>query len=284
MPLFVTVTPGTTITSSTTLDPATLNLLGTPAIDVVGTVDGGSLSLSAGSVNTTELAAKAVTFAKMQDVGTNILLGNDGSGTAIEQITPNTTNFEFGSGTFALKNRGVSEAKLFEVTTKKLLGRNATTNGDVQQISLASSLSLSDAGVLSVAKPVVGFWQDGTPQTIPASGATLTREHGLGYAPNIIDAFLFCDDAGGSNGYSSGDFVHHSLFQLVTGSEARQAFYLFLDVSNVNNILCKRGASLSGSSETGIAMPNKTTGVFSSPMTAAELAKWKIVLKAIRFN
>lgn len=284
MPLFVTVTPGTTISNSTTLDAATLNLLGTPSIDVVGTVDGGSLSLSAGSVNTDELAANAVTFAKMQAVSASVLLGNDGSGTAIEQITPNTTNFEFGSGTFALKNRGVSEAKLFEVATKKLLGRNATTNGDVQQISLASSLSLSDGGILSVANPVIGFWQDGTPQTIPAAGATLTRSHGLGYAPNIIDAFLFCDDAGGSNGYSNGDFVHHSLFQLVTGAEARQAFYLFLDVSNSNNILCMRGALLSGAINTGIAMPNKSTGVFSGPMTSTELAKWKIVLKAVRFT
>ena len=63
MPLFVTVTPGTTITSSTTLTPSTLNLLGTPSINVTGSVDGGTLSveseLGAGATFTMELPLAA---------------------------------------------------------------------------------------------------------------------------------------------------------------------------------------------------------------------------------
>lgn len=61
MPLFVTVTPGTTVTSTTTLSASTLNLLGTPTVDITGTIDGGSLTLGASSVGTTQLQTGAVT-------------------------------------------------------------------------------------------------------------------------------------------------------------------------------------------------------------------------------
>lgn len=289
MPLFVTVTPGTTVTNSTTLDATVLNLLGTPAIDVTGTVDGGSLSLSAGSVGTNELSDNAVTNTKLADMtGPSVKGRQTGTGDP-QDVTIDNSTVEIAtvssSPTLRLKDGGVSYAKIQNTAAgSRLIGRAAATGGTVGEISVGSGLSLSVGGVLSSSIPFVGFWQDGTPQTVPASGATLTRSHGLGYAPNFIDAYLFCDDAGGSNGYANGDLVHHSLFQLVTGSEARQAFYLFLDVSNGNNILCKRGASLPGSIETGISIPNKTTGVFSSPLTTAELAKWKIVMKAVRFS
>jgi hypothetical protein len=43
MPLFVNVTPGTTITPTTTLSASTLNLLGTPTVNITGTIDGGTL-------------------------------------------------------------------------------------------------------------------------------------------------------------------------------------------------------------------------------------------------
>jgi hypothetical protein len=289
MPLFVTVTPGTTVTNTTTLDATVLNLLGTPAIDVTGTVDGGSLSLSGGSVGTNELSDNAVTNTKLADMtGPSVKGRQTGTGDP-QDVTIDNSTVEIAtvssSPTLRLKDGGVSYAKIQNtVNGSRLIGRAATAGGTIGEIEVGSGLSLSVGGVLSSSIPFVGFWQDGTPQTVPASGATLTRSHGLGYAPNFIDAYLFCDDAGGSNGYANGDLVHHSLFQLVTGSEARQAFYLFLDVSNGNNILCKRGASLPGSIDTGISIPNKTTGVFSSPLTTAELAKWKIVMKAVRFS
>ena len=52
MPLFVNVTPGTTISSTTTLSASTLNLLGTPTVNITGTIDGGTLTLGSNSVNT----------------------------------------------------------------------------------------------------------------------------------------------------------------------------------------------------------------------------------------
>ena len=67
MPLFVTVTPGTTITSSTTLSAATLNLLGTPTVDITGTVDGGTLTIGANTVDTAAIQNLAVTTGKLAD-------------------------------------------------------------------------------------------------------------------------------------------------------------------------------------------------------------------------
>lgn len=65
MPLFVQVTPGTTITSTTTLSASTLNLLGTPTIEITGTIDGGTLTLGAASVGSTQLQTGAVTADKI---------------------------------------------------------------------------------------------------------------------------------------------------------------------------------------------------------------------------
>ena len=276
MPLFVSVTPGTTVTNSTTLDATTLNLLGTPSVDVTGTVDGGSLSLSAGSVGTNELAANAVTFAKMQTVTANRLLGNDGTGTAIEEITPNTTNFEFGSGTFALKNRGVSEAKLFEATTKKLLGRNATTDGDVQQITVGTGLTLSDAGTLSVSA-AVKTWTS-SELTVPNAGATESITFAsttLGGAPDIVAAYLKCVDAGGDATYALNDTLEIGMITGDVGDTEVPAFSVYLNSSSVNILRGNSGVGLL------LIVPEKTTGYAIAQMTAS---KWRLIVKLLKFS
>ena len=67
MPLFVNVTPGTTISSTTTLSASTLNLLGTPTVNITGTIDGGTLTLGANSVNSDAIQNLAVTTGKIAD-------------------------------------------------------------------------------------------------------------------------------------------------------------------------------------------------------------------------
>lgn len=277
MPLFVSVTPGTTVTNSTTLDATTLNLLGTPSVDVTGTVDGGSLSLSAGSVGTNELAANAVTFAKMQTVTANRLLGNDGTGTAIEEITPNTTNFEFGSGTFALKNRGVSEAKLFEVTTKKLLGRNATTDGDVQQITVGTGLTLSDAGTLSVSASVK-TWTS-SELAVPNQGATQTITFSsttLGGAPDIIAAYLKCVDPTGDATYALDDIVELGTFIGDFADTEVPGFGVYLNSTSVNIL-----RMTNGNLTMGLLLPGKTTGI---PIHSVTSSKWRLIVKLLKFS
>jgi hypothetical protein len=77
MPLFVNVTPGTTISPTTTLSASTLNLLGTPTVNITGTIDGGTLTLGTNSVNSDAIQNLAVTTAKIADGNvTNIKLAN----------------------------------------------------------------------------------------------------------------------------------------------------------------------------------------------------------------
>ena len=158
MPLFVTVTPGTTVTSSTTLDAATLNLLGTPSVDVTGTVDGGTLSISSGSVQLSALYPQA----------TGTLVGN-GSGSSASPVALTSTDLAFTSTTVNIGSGAVVEAKigaravtagkLFAVdgtSGAKLLGRYTASSGDVETLTLGSNMTVT-GGALNTLRPLVSF-------------------------------------------------------------------------------------------------------------------------------
>lgn len=154
MPLFVTVTPGTTVTNSTTIDATVLNLLGTPAIDVTGTVDGGSLSLSHGSVGTDELAANAVTNAKMATMAANTLKGNNTGATAVpsDLAVPDVKNLlainpagglENSGNNIQIASAGVVYSKIQNVSANKLLGNPTGSAAAPAEITLGSGLSFN---------------------------------------------------------------------------------------------------------------------------------------------
>ena len=138
MPLFVTVTPGTTVTSSTTLDASTLNLLGTPSVDVTGTVDGGSVSITNGSVQLAALVAQA-----------NATIVGNGSGSSNSPVALDaSTDFAFTPTTFLIKPAAVTYAKIQNVSNdNRLLGR-AGGGATVAELTVGSGLLLS-AGQLS---------------------------------------------------------------------------------------------------------------------------------------
>lgn len=152
MPLFVTVTPGTTISASTTLDASTLNLLGTPSVDVTGTVDGGSVSITSGSVQLASLVAQA-----------NATIVGNGSGSSNSPVALNASaDFAFTPTTMAINtnavttakiaNSNVTYAKIQDVVDARLLGRSAGSTGVVQELTVGSNLTLS-AGALNALRP-----------------------------------------------------------------------------------------------------------------------------------
>ena len=269
MPLFVTVTPGTTVTNSTTLDATTLNLLGTPSVDVTGTVDGGSLSLSAGSVGTTELASDAVTFAKMQNIDSDRLIGRDSAGSGDpEQITVGGGLQFTGSGGVEIAARGVTEAKLFEVTTKKLLGRNATTNGDVQQITVGGGLALSDGGVLS-ASNTISTYSSPSGLAIPAAaGQVAGFNHSLGGYPSSYVVFAQCVNVSGSNGFANGDRVSIDSIQ---GDSDVPAFVAWATNAQLG---------LRRTNQVNLYLNNKSTGA----RTIISSLDWQLYFEAVRFS
>lgn len=283
MPLFVTVTPGTTVTNSTTLDATTLNLLGTPSVDVTGTVDGGSLTLSAGSVTTVAIADNAVTFAKLDNIDSDRLIGRDSAGSGDpEQITVGGGLQFSGSGGVEIAARGVTEAKLFEVTTKKLLGRNATTNGDVQQITVGGGLALSDGGVLTASSTFIKYTSPagiGVPASV--GGQVTPVEHQLSGVPSIFRVYARCVDASGSTGYSVNDIVPIECF-MANGYTSTP----FVNWADASYLGLRRNAT-----NPMIYLPHKTTGI-AVQMTnndgtvsgSAQLTKWNILFEAVRFT
>jgi hypothetical protein len=142
MPLFVTVTPGTTVTSSTTLDASTLNLLGTPSVDVTGTVDGGSITLGVQSVPLTSLYYQA----------DQTIIGN-GAGSSASPVALTTTDLVLTATTVNIKTAAVTTAKIADsnvtyakiqnVADARLLGRSNGTAGVVQELTVGSGLTLS---------------------------------------------------------------------------------------------------------------------------------------------
>lgn len=155
MPLFVTVTPGTTITPTTTLSASTLNLLGTPSVDVTGSVDGGTLSVADGSLS----------LSKFAPITGNRLIGN-GNSVSAYPAELSSTDLTFTSTTVNVATSAITESKLAAraatfakiqaIGTGKLLGRTTASSGDIEELTVGSGLTLS-GGTLSALRPRTVF-------------------------------------------------------------------------------------------------------------------------------
>ena len=278
MPLFVTVTPGTTVTNSTTLDATTLNLLGTPSVDVTGTVDGGSLTLSAGSVTTVAIADNAVTFAKLDNIDGDRLIGRDDAGSGDPtQITVGGGLQFTGGNAIEIGNGLVTYAKIQNTANgKRLIGRAGTAGGIVDEITVGTGLTLSDAGTLSVSASVK-TWTSAE-LTVPNAGSTESITFAsttLGGAPDIVAAYLKCVDAGGDATYALNDTLEIGMIIGDISDTEVPAFSVYLNSSSVNILRGNSGIGML------LIVPQKTTGYAIAQMTAS---KWRLIVKLLKFG
>ena len=80
MPLFATVVPGVQVNNNTLIDAALLNLIAQPSVSVVGSVDGGSITLGAGSIGTSSIIDANITLPKIELATANSVIGRGTGG------------------------------------------------------------------------------------------------------------------------------------------------------------------------------------------------------------
>jgi hypothetical protein len=142
----------------------------------------GDVTASANS-NATTIASNAVTYAKMQDVSAaSRLLGRGDSGSGDPQeitlgsgltMTGTTLSSSGGGGvsdgdkgditvsgggtTWTIDNGAVTLAKLQNITTERLLGRDSPMTGAVEEIAVTGGIEFSDVGSIQIADGGITF-------------------------------------------------------------------------------------------------------------------------------
>lgn len=142
MPLFVTVAPGAVVSDNTPIDAALLNLLAQPSVSVVGSVDGGSLALGAGSVIANSLASNAVTTAAIADGAvTAAKLGVLAVTTAkIDALAVTTAKIDINAVTTAkILDANVTLTKIAAITAGNIVGTG--TGGTGNSLAISSGLT-----------------------------------------------------------------------------------------------------------------------------------------------
>ena len=119
---------------------------------VLGRTGGGDLVFA--QIDTGQIADNAVSFAKIESVSSDRLLGRDTAGLGnVEQILV-TSGLEFtGGGAVRIADNGVTNAKLRDSIATSVIGRSANSTGDPADIQAGAVGQVLRQG----AGPVLGF-------------------------------------------------------------------------------------------------------------------------------
>lgn len=165
-----------------------------PSGGTVSDGDKGDITVSASGATWT-IDNTVVTFAKMQNIATDRLLGRDTAATgSVEELTVGG-GLEFtgsagiqrsaltgdvtataGSNATTIANDAVTFAKMQNVTTDRLLGRDTAGTGDVEEISLSTGLEFTGSTSIRI---TAAYQAVGTQEIwIPASAMIATTTGG----------------------------------------------------------------------------------------------------------
>jgi hypothetical protein len=94
--------------------------------------------------------ARSVTFAQIEEIATDTVLGRDTAGSgSIEELTLGTT-LAISGGALGVPDDGITFAKIQNIATDRVLGRDTASDGDIEQLTLGSGLAIS-GGALNTA-------------------------------------------------------------------------------------------------------------------------------------
>ena len=139
------------------------------------TVNANDIAITAGGVDTTQLADESVTLAKMAHMATDSLLGRDTAGTGdVEVLSPATVrtilnvadganNYTHpnhtgdvtstGDGATVIANNAVTLAKMADMATDSFLGRDTAGTGDPEVLSAATARTILNVADGAEPKP-----------------------------------------------------------------------------------------------------------------------------------
>ncbi len=142
------------------------NLSGTNTGDQTITLTGDVTGSGTGSFTTT-ISNDAVTFAKMQNIATDKLIGRDTAGTGDPEEIGVGGGIEFtgsgaiqrsaltgdvtasaGSGSTTIADNTVNFAKMQNIATDKLVGRDTTGTGDPEEIGVGGGIEFTGSGAI----------------------------------------------------------------------------------------------------------------------------------------
>ena len=136
----------------------------------------------ANSTITVSVTANGVTFAKIQQIATDRLVGRDTAGTGnLEQLTVGNALEFTGAGGIGVANNGISDARLRDSVAVSVIGRSANSSGDPADIAASANdqALMRQADALSWATPTAGTHSIWIPAQalVPATTDGATSSH-----------------------------------------------------------------------------------------------------------
>jgi hypothetical protein len=194
-----------------------------------------------GTAASPAVAADHITFARIQNIATDRLIGRDTAATGDPEEISVGGGVEFtgsagiqrsaltgdvtasaGSNSTTIANDAVSFAKMQNIGTDRLLGRDTAGSGDVEEIALSGALGFSGAGAIQNSSPQVDIFTTSGTWTKPSwcrhvVAVLVGAGGGGGSGRRGAAGTVRC---GGGGGGSTGLGVHHLNAALLGSTES----------------------------------------------------------------